>query len=70
MQNQYVKDCLAAISSVRNKVYAAMAKGDLNEATRLMGDLYALEVCLVIETEKLVRDMDYVLERMKLKKAA
>lgn len=54
MDNQHIKDVLAAIASVKSRVRKAMVAGDSIEVNRLMGDLTALEVCLVIETEKFV----------------
>lgn len=53
-----VKYILDAIHSVRRRVLTAVRAGDLPEAHKLMGDLYALEVCLVTETAKLVRELE------------
>lgn len=61
-----VKDILDAINSVRSRVRTATKAGDLPEAHKLMGDLYALEVCLVIETSKLIEEM----EILEMKEAA
>lgn len=52
LTNQYVKDCLVAIDSVKSRIKDAMASGDNTTVTELMGDLTALKVCLEIEIRK------------------
>jgi hypothetical protein len=53
-----VKDILDAIRSVRLRAKRALDGNDQIAYSSLMGDLYALEACLVIETEKLVNYLD------------
>lgn len=53
-QVQNVKDILSAISSVKSRARSAMAQGDLVAYSNLMLDLFALERCLVNQTEALV----------------
>lgn len=55
---EIVKDILSAIKSVRGRAQAAMDAKDFDGFAKLMGDLYALEVCLVSETEKLVAEIE------------
>lgn len=49
---------LDAIRSVKRRVKAAMSDGDTFMVNQLMGDLYALECCLVYEAERLMDEMD------------
>jgi hypothetical protein len=58
MNTQRVKDTLDAINSVKGRAKAALTRGDYILLSQLMGDLYALEACLVGETERLVEEID------------
>lgn len=55
---QHVKDILVAIHSVRTRTRDAMVAGNMPEVWELMADLLALEVCLVVETEKLMVEIE------------
>jgi len=55
-----IKDILDAISSVKSRAKHSMAMGDLVEYSNRMGDLFALENCLVTETTKLMEEMEPV----------
>lgn len=58
MSNNHVKDCLVAIKAVRAKAKESISTGRYIETATLMADLSALELCLEIETQKLVDEMD------------
>jgi hypothetical protein len=69
-KKQNVKDILDAIKSVKFRAVSAFNLGELNEYTKLMGDLLALEVCLVGATESYIEEEEETLtEEVKLKKA-
>ena len=53
-----VRLVLEAIESVRSRAREAQAIGDYITYSNLMGDLYALELCLVGEATKLVDALD------------
>lgn len=55
---QNVKDTLSAIESVKRRIKIAENSGSQDQVHRLMGDLYALEACLVIESQKLVDKLE------------
>lgn len=55
---EVVKDILSAIESVRSRAKEAFEAADHISYTRLMGDLYYLEVCLVGETKKLLEELE------------
>lgn len=46
-----IKDVLDAIRSVKIRYSTAVIEGDMDKANELMGDLLALENCLVTEAE-------------------
>lgn len=56
--NQYVKDVYAAIMNVRRRIKVAETNADKALYERLVGDLIALDVCLVIETGKHLDELD------------
>jgi hypothetical protein len=53
-----VQDILSAIASVKSRAKEAMQNGDLVAYSRLMGDLFALEQCLVYQTSAMLQDLD------------
>lgn len=55
-QIQNIKDILSAINSVRERARKAMIEGDYQQTGVLMNDLIALELCLVYQTEELVKE--------------
>lgn len=55
---QEVKETLEAIESVKARAKAAMDAGDSVLFNELMGDLYALEACLVGAAKALVEEID------------
>lgn len=57
MLKTYVEDVLSAIASVRARAKIAMEQGNFVQTTRLMEDLRALELCLEIESQKLIDEM-------------
>lgn len=52
---QYVKDILVAIASVRSRATNALKMGDIPAYSSLMLDLFALEQCLVIQTQAMLK---------------
>lgn len=63
----YVKDILTAIHSVQKRAKDSINVGSFTETASLMADLHALELCLVIETDKLVEELEnaQVLEELR-----
>lgn len=55
-----VQEILEAISDVKNRATYAKNNGDLSEYRSLMGDLTGLEVCLVIQAQALMEEMDKI----------
>lgn len=57
---QNVRDILEAIESVKARAVIANSNGDASAYRQLMGDLTALEVCLVAEATKLMEEFDKI----------
>ncbi len=55
-----IRDILVAIKSVKARGIQAFQQGNSEEFSKLMGDLLALENCLVTECEKMVLDNDTI----------
>jgi len=55
---QSVKDILEAIESVKKRVKIAQAEGNFCAYTELMGDLTALECCLVGQVTLFFEELD------------
>lgn len=53
-----VKMTMDAIYAVRRRVHAAAQANDQNAVRTLMGDLTALNVCLVAEVQSLINELD------------
>ncbi len=59
-KKQEVKDILVAINSVRFRALSALNLGENRDYERLMGDLLALEMCLVGAVERYLIEEDTV----------
>jgi len=58
LKKDEVKDIVVAINSVKSRAKKALLHNNMGKYELLMGDLIALEVCLVYSVEGLIEELD------------